>query len=121
MGAVLKEKNPAIKIVAVEPKDSAVLSGGSSGPHMIQGIGAGFVPKNLNREVVDEVISVSNEDAVSMTRRLAKEEGLFAGISSGAAAHVAIELGKKAENKGKTIVFILCDFGERYLSTTLFR
>ncbi|MBT6121283.1 cysteine synthase A [bacterium] len=121
VGAVLKEKNPAIKIVAVEPKDSAVLSGGSSGPHMIQGIGAGFVPKNLNREVVDEVISVSNEDAVSMTRRLAKEEGLFAGISSGAAAHVAIELGKKAENKGKTIVFILCDFGERYLSTTLFR
>jgi cysteine synthase len=121
VGSVLKEKNPNIKVVAVEPKDSAVLSGGPSGPHMIQGIGAGFVPKNLNRDVVDDIVSVSNEDAVAMTRRLAKEDGLFAGISSGAAAHVAIELGKKPENKGKTIVFVLCDFGERYLSTTLFR
>ncbi|RAP32027.1 cysteine synthase A, partial [Candidatus Marinamargulisbacteria bacterium SCGC AG-439-L15] len=117
----LKEQNSSVYSVAVEPKDSAVLSGGKPGPHMIQGIGAGFVPENVDRALIDEVVTVSNEDALEMTRRLAKEEGILCGISSGANLHAALEIGKRPENKGKRIVFILCDTGERYLSTTLFK
>ncbi len=116
----LKKKNPNFKAIAVEPKDSAVLSGGTPGPHKIQGIGAGFVPEILKRELIDEIITVSNEDAVIVSRRLAKEEGLLVGISSGAAVWAALELAKREENKGKLIVVILPDTGERYLSTSLF-
>jgi len=121
VGNVLKAYNPNIKIVAVEPKDSSVISGGQPGPHMIQGIGAGFIPNNLDRSVIDEVIQLSNDDALEMGRRLAKEEGILSGISSGANVHAAIQLGKRPENAGKMIVTILCDFGERYLSTTLYK
>ncbi len=120
VASLLKERKPAFTSVAVEPVASPVLSGGEPGPHMIQGIGAGFVPKNLDRSVVDEVIQVSNEDAIAMARRLAKEEGLFVGISAGANVYVALEVAKRPENKGKTIVTILCDTGERYLSTVLY-
>lgn len=120
VGEVLKQLNPSIKIVAVEPVDSPVLSGGKPGPHKIQGIGAGFVPKTYDAEVVDEIIQVSNDNAVKISRELAREEGLLVGISSGAAAYAATELGKKAENKGKNIVVILPDSGERYLSTFLY-
>lgn len=115
-----KEKNKNFHSVAVEPKDSAVLSGEEPGPHMLQGIGAGFIPGNIQNGDFDEILPVSNEDAVKMTRRLAKEEGVFVGISAGANVHAALEIAKKPENKGKNIVTILCDFGERYLSTTLF-
>ena len=116
---VLKEHNPAIHIVAVEPKDSPVLSGGKPGPHTIQGIGAGFVPTILNREIIDEVVTVSGDDAFTTARRLAREEGILCGISSGAAVHAALQVAGRPENKGKTLVVILPDSGERYLSTPL--
>ena len=117
---VIKKRKPEFKAIAVEPKDSPVLSGGAPGPHKIQGIGAGFVPDVLNMDLVDEVIQVSNENATETVRRLAKEEGIFAGISSGAAAWAAVEIAKRKENKGKLIVVIFPDTGERYLSTGLF-
>lgn len=120
VGAALKKHNPGVKVVAVEPEDSPVLSGGNPGPHKIQGIGAGFVPKNYNDAVVDEVLQVSNDDAIRAGRELAKYEGLLVGISSGAAVSAAIRLAKLPENEGKTIVVLLPDTGERYLSTLLY-
>jgi len=120
VGEVLKEKNPGVKIVAVEPADSPVLSGGSPSPHKIQGIGAGFVPEVLNRNVIDEIIAVQNEQAFTASRELAASEGLVVGISSGAAVYAAAEVAKRPENIGKNIVVLLPDTGERYLSTTLF-
>lgn len=116
----LKRHNPAIKAIAVEPDSSPVLSGGQAGAHKIQGIGAGFVPKNFNQTVVDKIIRVKDNDAIYASRLLARKEGLLVGISSGAALHVAIELAKLEENAGKTIVAILPDTGERYLSTVLY-
>ncbi|MCD7970991.1 MAG: cysteine synthase A [Alistipes sp.] len=120
VGKRLKEYKPEVKIVAVEPEDSPVLSGGSPAPHKIQGIGAGFVPKNYDPEVVDEIIKVSNNDAIRTSRLLAKYEGLLVGISSGAAAYAATQLANRPENSGKTIVVLLPDTGERYLSTVLY-
>ncbi|GIO83941.1 cysteine synthase A [Paenibacillus faecis] len=120
VGAVLKERNPEVRIVAVEPHKSAVLSGGTRGFHHIQGIGAGFVPKNYNSEVVDEVYPVKDEDAFATSRLLARTEGLLVGISSGAAAFAALQLAKRPENADKNIVVLLPDTGERYLSTPLF-
>jgi cysteine synthase A len=120
VGQVLKKYNPKIQMVAVEPKDSPVLSGGQPGPHKIQGIGAGFVPDILDKSVIDEVIQVSNTDAVETARKLGNVEGILGGISSGAAAFAALEVAKRPENKGKVIAFILASFGERYLSTVLF-
>ena len=120
VGQGLKEHNPNVKIVAVEPDSSPVLSGGNPGPHKIQGIGAGFVPKNFRNQYVDEIIRVTNEDAFAGSRQLARREGLLVGISSGAAFHAALELAKLPENAGKTIVALLPDTGERYLSTPLF-
>lgn len=120
VGELLKERKPTVKIVAVEPFSSPVLTGGKKGIHKIQGIGAGFVPDNFNRSVVDEIISVKNEDAYEATRLLAKSEGLIVGISSGAAAFVALQLSKRPENKDKKIVVLLPDTGERYLSTDLY-
>jgi cysteine synthase A len=117
---VIKKRKPEFKAIAVEPENSAVLSGGRPGPHKIQGIGAGFVPEVLRMDLVDEVIKVSNEDAGLLARRLAKEEGVLAGISSGAAAWAAIEVAKRRENEGKMIVVLLPDTGERYISTWLF-
>jgi len=117
---VLKEKIPALEAIAVEPEASAVLSGGDPGPHKIQGIGAGFVPEILNTEIYDEVIQVGNEAAFRMARRAAREEGLLVGISSGANLQAAFEVASRKENQGKTIVTILCDTAERYLSTELF-
>ncbi len=120
VGAYLKSKNPNIKIVAVEPADSPVLTGGAPGPHKIQGIGAGFIPKNFNASVVDEIIQVSNDNAILTSRQLAKQEGLLVGISCGAAAYAATQLALRPENKGKNIVALLPDTGERYLSTLLY-
>lgn len=121
VGETLKKYNPNIQIVAVEPSDSPVLSGGNKGPHKIQGIGAGFVPDNFNKEVVDEIYKVKNEEAFETSRKLAKNEGLLVGISSGAAAFAATQIAKRPENKGKVIVVLLPDTGERYLSTALFQ
>jgi cysteine synthase A len=120
VGESLKAHNPNVKIVAVEPADSPVLSGGSPSPHKIQGIGAGFIPKTYNAEVVDEIITVTNDAAIKTSRELAQKEGLLVGISSGAAAWAAAELAKRPENKGKVIVTLLPDTGERYLSTVLY-
>lgn len=119
-GKRLKELNPAIKVYAVEPADSPVLSGGLPGPHKIQGIGAGFIPDTYNSQVIDKVLTVSNDDAIRTGRKLASREGLLAGISSGAAVAAALQLAQKAENAGKKIVVILPDTGERYLSTLLY-
>lgn len=121
VGEYLKSKNPDIKIVAVEPKDSPVLSKGVSGGHKIQGIGAGFIPETLNTKIYDEIITVRNEDAFETGRTLAQKEGLLVGISSGAAAFAALELAKREENKNKLIVALLPDTGERYLSTEMFK
>ena len=120
VGKRLKEKNPNVKVIAVEPKSSPVLNGGASGPHKIQGIGAGFVPNTYDASVIDEVFDVENDDAIRTGRQLAQEEGLLVGISSGAAAFAAAEIAKRPENKGKRIVVLLPDTGERYLSTVLY-
>jgi len=120
VGEVLKEKNPKIKVVAVEPADSPVLSGGRPGPHKIQGIGAGFIPGVLNVKIYDEIFRVKNEDAFEIGRELARNEGLLAGVSSGAAVYAAIQVAKRPENKDKRIVVLLPDTGERYLSTPLY-
>ncbi|MEN6424366.1 MAG: cysteine synthase A, partial [Phycisphaerales bacterium] len=119
-GEALKAKNPGLKVVAVEPKDSAVLSGGKPGRHKIQGIGAGFVPEVLRTDLIDEILQVSNEDAMQTARRLAAEEGILAGISGGANVWAAVQLSNRPENEGKTIVTFICDTGERYVSTELF-
>ncbi|MDD5610313.1 MAG: cysteine synthase A [Candidatus Omnitrophica bacterium] len=121
VGEVLKKKKPQVKVIGVEPADSPVLSGGKPGPHKIQGIGAGFLPQILNLKVIDEVIRVSNEDAGNIAKRLAREEGIFVGISSGAAMWAALEVAKRKEAKDKTVVVVLPDTGERYLSTWLFQ
>jgi cysteine synthase A len=120
VGEVIKSRKPGFKVVAVEPDASPVLSGGVKGPHVIQGIGAGFVPKILNTEVYDEIIRVTNDDTLAMARRAAKEEGLLVGISSGAALWAAVQVASRAENAGKMIVVIIPSYGERYLSTALF-
>ena len=120
VGEYLKSKNPDIKIVAVEPKDSAVLSGQSAGAHSLQGIGAGFIPEVLNTSVYDEIITVSGEQAFSAGRLIGQKEGVLVGISSGAALYATIELAKRSENEGKNIVVLLPDTGDRYLSTPLF-
>ncbi|BCJ96704.1 cysteine synthase A [Anaerocolumna cellulosilytica] len=120
VGEYLKSKNPNVKVIAVEPSASPILSKGTPGPHKIQGIGAGFVPKVLNTEVYDEIITVENEDAFATGKAIAKSEGLLVGISSGAAAWAALQVAKRPENEGKTIVVVLPDTGERYLSTPLF-
>ncbi len=119
-GEILKTKIPSLEIIAVEPSDSPVLEGGQAGPHKIQGIGAGFVPEILNTEIYDEIIAVSNEAAFAMAQKIAREEGLLIGISAGANLHAAYIIASRPENKGKTIVTILCDTAERYLSTELF-
>jgi cysteine synthase A len=121
VGEVLKARKPSVRIIGIEPKDSPVLSGGKPGPHKIQGIGAGFVPEVLNRKVVDEVITVSSEDAGETARKLARQEGILTGISGGAAMHAALEVARRKESEGKTIVVVLPDTGERYLSTWLFQ
>ncbi len=118
---VIKPRKPGFKVVAVEPTNSPVLSGGRPGPHKIQGIGAGFVPQVLKIEAIDEVITVTDQQAIDFSRRLAKEEGLLSGISAGAALYAAIEIGRRPENQGKLIVMIQPSFGERYLSTPLFQ
>jgi cysteine synthase A len=120
IAGLLKQRKPGVQAIAVEPEGSPVLSGGKPGPHRIQGIGAGFVPDVLDMELIDEIITVADEDAVEMARRLAREEGILVGISSGAATWAAVEVSKREENKGKLIVVILPDSGERYLSTGIF-
>lgn len=120
VGEVLKERRPEVRVVAVEPADSAVLTGGTPGPHKIQGIGAGFVPEVLNVEAMDEIMQITNEDAIAMTRRLAQEEGILSGISSGAAAQAAVEVAHRPEMDGKLIVVVLPDTGERYLSNPVY-
>ena len=120
VGEIMKAKKPSFQCVAVEPDASAVLSGGAAGPHPLQGIGAGFVPDVLNTKIYDEVVRVKNDDAMNMARRMAKEEGILVGISSGAAMWAAVEVAKRASSKGKLIVVIIPSFGERYLSTPLF-
>jgi cysteine synthase A len=119
VGRYLKEKK-SVEVVAVEPSDSPVLSGGEPGPHMIQGIGAGFVPKNLDRAIIDEIFTISNNEAIDMATLIAKKEGVFCGISAGGNVHAALEVAKRPENKNKKVVTILCDTGERYLSMNLF-
>ncbi|MFU8792402.1 MAG: cysteine synthase A [Acholeplasmataceae bacterium] len=120
VGEVLKQHNKDVKIIAVEPKDSPVLSGGEPGPHTISGIGAGFIPPVLNQKIIDQIITISNEDAYTYARELAKEEGVFAGVSSGAALYAAIQIAKQKKNKGKRVVVLIPDTGERYLSTPLY-
>lgn len=120
VGEILKKHNPNIKIIAVEPEDSPILSGGKPGPHKIQGIGAGFVPDVLNTDLFDEIVTVSNENAIQTSRNLAKNEGLLVGISAGANVYASSQIAQKEENKGKTIVTVLCDTGERYLSSGLY-
>ncbi len=120
VGETLKERKPSLYVVAVEPKDSPVLSGGQPGPHKIQGIGAGFIPKNCHMDVIDEIIQVENEKAFEYARRLMREEGILAGISSGANTYAALQIAGRPENKGKRIVTFVCSTGERYLSTDLF-
>jgi cysteine synthase A len=121
VGEVLKARKPSVQIIAVEPADSPVISGGKPGPHKIQGIGAGFIPDVLNQSVIDEIITVSNENSFATSRELARSEGLLVGISSGAAVFAALQVAKRPENKGKNIVVILPDTGERYLSTILYQ
>jgi cysteine synthase A len=120
VGRVWKPRKPALKIVAVEPAGSPVISGGEKGPHKIQGLGAGFIPANLDRQLIDEIVQVSNEDAFATARRLAREEGILAGISSGAAAHAALAIARRPESAGKLIVFVVPSTSERYISTELF-
>jgi cysteine synthase len=120
VGGFLKEKKPGVKVVAVEPIQSPVISGGKPGAHKIQGIGAGFIPENLNTSIIDEVIKIDGDDAGAVARRLAREEGILCGISAGGNVLAALELAKRPENEGKTIVTVICDTGERYLSTWLF-
>jgi len=120
VGEVFKKRKPGFRVIAVEPADSPVLSGGKPGPHAIQGIGAGFVPDILNMSVIDEILTVSKEDAFAMARRLAREEGILAGISAGANVWAAVQVARKPGNEGKVIVTVICDTGERYLSTPLF-
>jgi cysteine synthase len=120
VGEVIKKRKPSFKCVAVEPDASAVLSGGPKGPHMIQGLGAGFIPEVLNREIYDEIVRVKNEDALEVARQLARQEGLFVGISSGAAVWAALQLAKRNENEGKMIVAVLPSYGERYLTSPLY-
>lgn len=120
-GKFLKEKNPNVKIIAVEPKDSPVISGGKPGPHKIQGIGAGFIPGNLDRSLIDEIILAEHEKAGEVSRRLAAEDGILVGISAGANVWAALEIAKRPESAGKVIITVLCDTGERYLSTWLFQ
>ena len=120
VGKYLKEQNPDVKIIAVEPKSSPVLNGGQSGPHKIQGIGAGFIPKTYDSDVIDEVFDVENDDAIRTGREIAQQEGLLVGISAGAALYAALQVAKRQENKNKTVVVLLPDTGERYLSTVLY-